>query len=121
MTVSRTSPGDAAKIPEDDGAVLRLALEPSERAELVAPAVGSTIILTDRRLLVVRQGAHRRPRTGVKSWAVDHDLMVRLDPQRKRVMVGRRDRFLSIFLRADQAAGVEDLISEIASRLVAPA
>jgi hypothetical protein len=116
MTVPGTSTGDAAKFTEGDGAALALALEPSERAELVIPAVGSTIILTDRRLLVVRQGAARRPRTGVQSWDIDDELMVRLGPRRMRVLIGRQDQFLSIFLRADQVPEVEHLINEIADR-----
>jgi len=117
MTGPRSSAGDVSEFSGEVQAAVQQALEASERAELVAPAVGSTIILTDRRLIVVRQGARRRPRTGVQSWAIDRELMVRLGPRRTRVMVGPQDRFLSIFLRSDQVAAVERLIDAVASRV----
>jgi hypothetical protein len=59
------------------GGALRAALAPTERVTHAARGIGSTIALTTLRLLVIRDGAVFRPKTGVRSWALDDSLDVR--------------------------------------------
>lgn len=37
---------------------------------------GACLVLTDRRLLIVRLGRYPRPRSGISSWPVDRDLRI---------------------------------------------
>ena len=41
-------------------------LGPAERVDRVVPAVGCALVLTNQRLLVVREGAAFRPKSGVR-------------------------------------------------------
>ena len=63
-----------------------------ENVDILAPAVGSILVLTDRRLIVLRQGAEFRPRTGIQSFALDRDLEVRIAPTIKQVTVASSGR-----------------------------
>ena len=56
---------------------LREAVDPDEQITHVVPAIGCTIALTERRLIIVRDGADFRPKTGVRRWNLDEDLTVR--------------------------------------------
>jgi hypothetical protein len=49
---------------------LRAALAAGERITHVVPAIGCVLALTDRRLLVLREGSAFRPKTGVREWAL---------------------------------------------------
>ena len=62
------------RLSEDVRAAVSSALGPSEHVALVAPAVGCTLVLTDSRLLLVREGASYRPRSGIRSWVLDRTL-----------------------------------------------
>ena len=87
--------------------VLAGALDEDENVDILAPAVGSILVLTDRRLIVLRQGAEFRPRTGIQSFALDRDLEVRVAPTIKQVTVASSGRAISVFIRREQLDDVE--------------
>ena len=91
-------------------------LESAERVDLMAPAVGCTLFLTDRRLVLVREGASHRPKTGVRSWLLDRDLVLRVGVAyhaTNRLVIVRAKRSASVFVTAAQLGDVKLLIAEI--------
>ena len=109
-------------LPDAIRAALDPVLESSERVERVVPAVGSSLVLTDRRLLVVREGASYRPRSGVRSWLLDRALTLRLAPARRetaRLEIERSGRSASVFLAGEHVEEARTLIAEIRSRTYA--
>ena len=66
-----------AALPGPTADALRDAIEPDEEITHAVPAIGCTIALTNRRLIIVRDGAAFRPKTGVRKWNLDEDLTVR--------------------------------------------
>ena len=92
-------------------------LGPAERVDRVVPAVGCALVLTDRRLLLVREGAAFRPRTGVRDWPLDRDLRIRMAPgQQHRVIIERTGRSASVFLSRPQVDDAIELIIEVRRR-----
>jgi hypothetical protein len=76
-------------------------LEPGERVERILTAVGCTLIMTQRRLVLVRDGATFRRRTGVQSWPLDDRLDLQLTPVRRgtgRLLIQRAGKSTSVFL-----------------------
>lgn len=105
---------------ETTRAALAPVLDPTERVTSVAAAVGCTLVLTDRQLHVVRDGADFRPRSGIRSWALDRGLTVRRTPVRQgtgRLVIEHSGRTASIFLTADQMPGAEALVAEVRRRI----
>ena len=97
-------------------------LDATERVQRVVAAVGCSLVLTDRRLAVVREGASYRPRTGVRSWALDRSLVLRLAPARRetaRLVIERTGRSASVFLTGEHVDEARTLIAEIRSRTYA--
>jgi hypothetical protein len=108
--------------PLSDAALTALApvLGPTERVAMVAPAVGCTLVLTDRQLLLVRDGVSYRPRSGVQSWVVDRSLSVRLGPIRRttgQLAIERGGRTASVFLTQAHIPAVDALVAEVRSRI----
>jgi len=97
--------------------VLAGALDEDENVDVLAPAVGSILVLTDRRLIVLRQGAEFRPRTGIQSFALDRDLEVRIAPTTKQVTVAAACRAIPISIRREQQGDVEALVAELRKRI----
>ena len=96
---------------------LAAVLGPAERVDRVVPAVGCALVLTDRRLFLVREGAAHRPRSGVRHWPLDRDLRIRMAPgQQHRVLIERGDRSASVFLTRPQVEDAIDLIIEVRKR-----
>jgi hypothetical protein len=102
---------------------VRTALAPilraTERVDRVMPAVGCSLVLTDRQLLLVREGANFRPRSGVQSWPLDRDLQVRLIKGRggaSRLVIAGPLRSASAFLTAEQAGDALALVEDIQQR-----
>ena len=96
---------------------LEHALDEDERIDMTAPAVGSELVLTDRRLIVVREGAYYRPRSGIRSFLLDRDLELRIAPTSKQVMIEARDVAFSVVIRSEGMGDVEALIAEIRRRV----
>jgi len=102
---------------------LRLALErtlePAEEVELTARAVGCTLVLTDRRLLLVREGASYRPSSGIRSWPLDRGLLLRLGRahrQTHRLVIERATETASVFLSSEQLPDAKALIDRARQR-----
>jgi hypothetical protein len=105
--------------PESEAVRTALAavLGPAERVDRIVPAVGCALVLTDRRLILVREGAAYRPRTGVRDWPLDRELRIRMAPgHRDRLMIEREGRTASVFLSRQQVEESIDLVIEVRKR-----
>ncbi|HEV8402786.1 MAG TPA: hypothetical protein VGQ31_07100 [Candidatus Limnocylindrales bacterium] len=92
-------------------------LGPAERVDRVVPAVGCALVLTNERLLVVREGASFRPKSGVRDWPLDRDSRIRMAPgAQHRMILERYDRSASVFLTRAQVDDAIDLINEVHAR-----
>jgi hypothetical protein len=103
-------------------ALRALELGADERAQRVASAVGCTLVLTDRRLALVRDGASFRPKTGVHSWPVDRDLTLRVSQMHRdtgRLLIEQADRRTSVFVTTAQLPEVRAIIADVRSRAYA--
>lgn len=108
------------RLSEDARAALDPVLASGERVALVAPAVGCTLVLTDRQLLLVRQGVAYRPRSGVRSWVVDRSLSLRLAPLRKtsgQLAIECSRRTTSVFYTLDEKLAIDQLVAEVRRRI----
>jgi hypothetical protein len=114
--IRRTRPLEPA---EELRTALQSRLGPTERMDLVATAVGCSLVLTDRRLVLVRDGAHYRPKSGVQSWPVDRELDLRLEPARRgtsRLRIERDAGSASVFITEPQIGSISSLIAEVRRR-----
>lgn len=92
-------------------------LGPAERVDRVVPAVGCALVLTNERLLVVREGASFRPKSGVRAWPLDRDSRIRMAPgTQHRLVIERHDRSASVFLTRAQVDDAIELINEVNER-----
>ena len=124
---TRPEPDDGAPAAPDDKPpseldldVLRASLEQPERIERVAAAVGCVLVLTDRRLVIVRDGARFRPATGVRSWTRDHHLDVKVvesgeGASRVEISGTGADK-RSVFVRKVQLKAVTAMIADLRER-----
>ena len=102
-------------IPVATSDALRSVLEPGERVSHVIAVVGCSLVLTDRHLLVVREGADHRPRSGVQRWPLDRTLTVHTTPVLHgtgRVVIERDGRTTSIFVSSGEWAATDALLME---------
>jgi hypothetical protein len=102
----------------------RVAIEPflatDERVTHVVTAVGCSLILTDRQLVLVREGLNYRPRSGVQTWPLDSALAVRSTPVRHgsgRLVIDRKGRSTSVFVSAEQWPEAETLLGMIRTKI----
>jgi hypothetical protein len=95
-------------------------LEAGEGVERVAPAVGCTLVLTDRRLFLVREGgARRRPASGIQSWRLDGELTIRIGKpihDSSLLLIGRAGCSASVFLTGANLGNARLLIAEAGKR-----
>ena len=97
-------------------ALLALDIAVDERVERVAATVGCTLVLTDRRLALVRDGASFRPKTGVQSWPIDRHLNLHVTRMRRdtgRLLIGQDDESISVFVTAAQLPEVRAIIADV--------
>ena len=92
-------------------------LEPAETVELVAPAVGSSLVLTQRRLMVIRDGANFRPKTGVRTFELGSGIAIRIGPARRRVIIESGGKTINVFVRSEQLAQAEAFVAEVRHRI----
>jgi len=92
--------------------------------ELVAhlTGVGASLLVTQRRVVIVRHRSAFRPRSGIRSWAYDSNLQVSTSPPRHghaqfmlRTGSGARQA-VSLFFAAEQWPEAQRLIREIRNR-----
>ena len=119
--MSSTPPGDAWEdaLPQAAREALAAVLDPAEKVELVAPAVGSSLVLTQHRLFVVRDGASFRPKTGVRTFELGSGLAIRIGPARKRVIIESATGTINLFVRSGQLAQAESFVAEVRRRIYA--
>jgi hypothetical protein len=99
--------------PDATAAVLEPLLEANELVHGSARVVGCTLVLTDRRLFLVRDGAAHRPKTGVRTWPLDPRLTMRIGPNRhgsNRLVIECCGHAASAFLSSIHLAELQTLI-----------
>ena len=102
------------------GGVLRSTLRPTERLTHAVPAIGCTVLLTTGRLLVIRDGAAFRPKTGIREWAISETLEVQpgLVRHGSGSLVIRRGREVtSVFVPTDEWAAALQLVGALRTRI----
>lgn len=122
MDASRSTGGRRDRLSPDTQAALTPMLAPSEEVSLVAPAVGCTLVLTDRQLLLVREGATYRPRSGVRAWVLDRTLTLRPGrPSRSsgQLAIECCKRTTSVFYSLDNKLAMDRLVAEVRRRIYA--
>jgi hypothetical protein len=110
---------DMHQLPQSALVALESVLETDERVDLVAPAVGSELVLTDRRLIVLRHGAQWRPTSGIRSFALDRGLQVRIAPTSKQVIIQLAGVMITVFIRHEQVTQAQALLAEVRRRIYA--
>mgnify|MGYP001793302657 CR=1 FL=1 len=78
------------------------------------PVVAARLVLTDRRLLLVREGFAFRPRSGIRSWPLDPVLTLRLEPG--RLVIEHGNPTVGVFHTETQAAAVSTPVAKVRSR-----
>ena len=96
---------------------LEAVLDPAESVDFVAPAVGSSLVLTQRRLIVVRDGASFRPKSGVRPFDLSVGLSIRMGPTRRRLIIESEAGTINVFVRSEQLAQVEAFVAEVRRRI----
>ena len=85
--------------------------------------LGATLVVTATRVIVVRQGAHFRPRTGVRAWPIDSLTAVHLAAPRNgngRVVLRTGPypwQAVSLFIAAAQWRAAERAVGQIRIRI----
>ena len=109
---------------EDTRIALQPVLGPSEEIAGVLQAIGCKLVLTDRHLVLIRDGRSFRPRSGVQAWHLDSSLSVRTTPtgsQPGRVLITSGRHTTSIFVAADRHRDADLLIADVKRRIHAHA
>lgn len=57
---------------------LREVFGEGETVVAACPSVGSALVLTDRRLLIIRDGRSFRPRSGIRDWGLGPSLRIQV-------------------------------------------
>jgi hypothetical protein len=107
-------------LPEATRAALRPLLDADEEVVRYVQAVGCALVLTERTLILVREGLNYRPRTGVQSWPLDRQLTVRTLPVRRRtgrVTIDRSGQTASVFVVEEHWGDAEALVAELRRRI----
>jgi hypothetical protein len=104
-------------LPEAAREAIEAVLDPAESVEFVAPAVGSSLVLTQHRLMVVRDGASFRPKTGVRSFELESGVAIRIGPAGRRVIIESAGKTINLFVRSEQLARAEAFIAEVRRRI----
>jgi hypothetical protein len=103
----------------DGGVDVEHWLEADEGVVARLSGLGASLFLTTQRLVLVREGAEFRPRTGVRSWPRDSLRRVSLSPTKSgqaRIVVRagpRAEDEVSVFFAAEEGADAALLIREI--------
>jgi hypothetical protein len=104
-------------LPEAAREAISAVLDPAESVEFVAPAVGSSLALTQRRVIVVRDGANFRPKSGIRTFELDSGMAIRIGPQRRRVIIESGVGTINLFVRSEQLAQAEAFVAEVRRRI----
>lgn len=83
---------------------------------------GSTLVLTNERLIIIREGRSFRPKTGVRTWALDPALRIEVRAGRHgdgSILIGRDRGATSFFVSERDWLDALTVVAE-AQRLSAP-
>jgi len=105
------------RLPATAREAIEAVLDPAEAVDFVAPAVGSWLVLTRRRLMVVRDGASFRPKSGVRPFDLGTGLSIRMGPTRRRVIIESDTGTITVFVRSEQLAQAEAFLAEVRRRI----
>jgi hypothetical protein len=80
--------------------------------------LGATLVVTSSRVIVVRQGAHFRPRNGIRSWPHGELREVSLSPPRRghgRILLRDSDASgaVSVFVDAEHWSDAERVVGDL--------
>ena len=117
--MSSTPPGSAWEdaLPDAARQAIAAVLDPGESVEYAALAVGSSLVLTQHRVILVRDGASFRPKSGVRSFELGPGLAIRIGPARRRVIIESGGRTINAFVRSEQLAQAEAFVAEVRRRM----
>src|SRR5688572_3085213 len=93
----------SATLPADIAPSIEDMLEPGEAVIGAVTTLAGTLVVTDRNIVIVRQGRAWRPRTGIRTWAITPRLELHYGIQRGgigRLMVGTGKAAASFFVKA---------------------
>lgn len=110
------------RMPVETEAALRPMLAAAERVTYAISGVGCTLVLTDQRLLLVRDGASFRPRTGIQAWPLDRALGLRLRPSSHgtgQLIIAREGQLASVFLTGRHLEEARSMVAETRQRILA--
>jgi hypothetical protein len=100
-------------------------LEPDEELVAHLTGVGASLLVTQRRVVIVRHRSAFRPRSGIRSWTYDNNFQVSTSPPRRghaqfmlRTGSGARQA-VSLFFAAEQVPDAQRLVGEIRKRVKA--
>jgi hypothetical protein len=108
------------RLPKDVELSLGAVLEPGEGVLGALTSLAGTLVLTDRRVLILREGRSYRPQSGIRSWAISSALDLRYGAPRGgmgRLMVGSGKHAVSFFVKErdwEEALRIVTLAREIA-------
>jgi hypothetical protein len=74
--------GTPERSPVGESQRIKQSLAPDEWVIHQVPAIGCTLALTQRRLILARDTSYNRPRSGIRSWPIDARLSLRAGPVR---------------------------------------
>jgi hypothetical protein len=98
-------------------------LEGGEVVTAVLPGVGASLVATNQRVVIVREGADFRPRNGIQSWTYARIVGVSLSPPMRgqAVIVVRTGRYpwqaVTMFFESRLRTEAERVIGQIRQRL----
>ena len=107
-------------LPEELQIPLRAVLEPEEDLIEVVAGVGATLVRTASRLIMVRDGAAFRPRSGVRTWSLAERPSVRsgtLVHGTGRLLIEGQGRPASVFITEANWATARLLIEAMHRRV----
>lgn len=107
--------GPVEAIPEVTSHALEAVLEPGERVAQFIAVVGCSLVLTDRHLILVRDGSDHRPRSGVQRWRLARTVTLHTTPVLHgtgRIVIKHRGQTTSVFVSAGEWAAAEALLME---------
>lgn len=109
-------------LPKATAAALRPILDPGEQVVAYVKAVGCALVLTERTLILVREGLSYRPRSGVQTWPLDRLLAVRTMPvvrRTGRITIERSGRSASVWVAEEHWHDAEAIITDLRRRIYA--
>ena len=109
-------------LPNDVELSLRGVLESGETVLGALTSLAGTLVLTDRRVVIVREGRGYRPLSGIRSWAISNTVDLRYGSPRGgmgRLVVGNGKEAISFFVKEcdwDEALRIVTMAHGIAQR-----